>query len=189
MGIALKGTHAHDKELRKKILAAQNASAGKGQDPTYAAKGGKGGQKGKGSSKSSESKSGKGKGKSPKLPGTVCPFFQKNGACRKGASCDMVHSLPASSAQSSGGGQGGAPEGWKAPSGVAMSNPFAAFSVEIGSVEVVKAQANQVKTLSLSKPAGDKPRFSSLDEVPKDWFHLMENGPGEDSLKGVRPQG
>ncbi|CAE7521007.1 unnamed protein product [Symbiodinium microadriaticum] len=28
-----------------------------------------------------------------KPPGTVCPFFQKNGSCRKGANCDMVHTL------------------------------------------------------------------------------------------------
>ena len=31
--------------------------------------------------------------------------------------------------------------------------------------------------MSLDKPAGCKPRMSSLDDLPKDWFHLAENEP------------
>ena len=172
---------SHDKELRKKTLAAlKESGGGKGQEQTFASKGAKGSQKGKGVGKNSEGKGSKGKGKSSKPPGTVCPYFQKNGACRKGANCDMVHSLPAASSQG-----GGPPDGWRAPSGAAMNNPFAAFSVEIGSAEVVRSRPIQEKVLSLSKPAGDKPRFSSLDEVPKDWFHVVENEPGGYQYKTV----
>ena len=174
---------SHDKELRKKALAAlKESGGGKGQEQTFASKGAKGGQKGKfkGGGKNSGEKGSKGKGKSSKPPGTVCPFFQKNGACRKGANCDMAHSLPATSSQGS-----GAPDGWKAPSGAAMNNPFAAFSVEIGSAEVVGSRLVQEKVLSLSKPAGDKPRFVSLDDVPKDWFHVVENEPGGYQYKSV----
>ena len=40
-------------------------------------------------------------------PGTVCPFFAKNGSCRKGANCDMVHSLA-----TSGGNQLALPSNW-----------------------------------------------------------------------------
>ena len=171
---------SHDKELRKKVLAAAKASGGGKPEQTYAAKGGGGkGKKGasKGAGKGEKGKGSGGKGKKP--AGTVCPFFQKNGSCRKGAECDMIHSLPTT-------GQGtGPPDGWQAPSGAAMSNPFAAFSVQIGSVETVKAAALETKTLSLSKPAGDKPRFGSLDDIPKDWFHLAENEPGGYQYKSV----
>ena len=167
--------------MRKKTLAAlKESGGGKGQEQTFASKGAKGSQKGKDGGKNSSGKGSKGKGKSSKPPGTVCPYFQKNGACRKGANCDMVHSLPAASSQGS-----GPPDGWRAPSGAAMNNPFAAFSVEIGSAEVVRSRPIQEKVLSLSKPAGDKPRFSSLDEVPKDWFHVVENEPGGYQYKSV----
>lgn len=54
-----------------------------------------------------------------------------------------------------------------------MSNPFAAFSIQIGSATVKTKEKN--RALSLTKPAGDQPRFSSLDDIPKDWFHLVEN--------------
>ena len=64
-----------------------------------------------------------------------------------------------------------------------MSNPFAAFSVEIGSA-TVKSAAND-RVLSLAKPAGDRPRFSSLDDIPKDGFHLVENEAGGYQYKSV----
>ena len=63
---------------------------------------------------------------------TVCPFFAKNGSCRKGANCDMVHSLA-----TTGGNQVALPSNWgTAPSSASMSNPFAAFSIQIGSAGV-----------------------------------------------------
>ena len=116
-----------DKELRKQALAAKRGES------TLAAKGGKGGGKGGGKAGAAKAKP-KAKPKAapksaPKPPGTVCPFFQKTGSCRKGANCDMVHSLLA--------GQGQAlPANWGPPSGASMSNPFAAFSIQIGSAWV-----------------------------------------------------
>ena len=116
--------YSHDKELRKQALAAKLGES------TLAAKGGKGGGKGSGKAGAAKAKP-KAKPKaaaksSAKPPGTVCPFFQKTGSCRKGANCDMVHSLLA--------GQGQAlPTNWGPPSEASMSNPFAAFSIQIGS--------------------------------------------------------
>ena len=101
--------------------------AAKRGESTLAAKGGKGGGKGGGKAGAAKAKP-KAKPKAapksaPKPPGTVCPFFQKTGSCRKGANCDMVHSLLA--------GQGQAlPANWGPPSGASMSNPFAAFSIK-----------------------------------------------------------
>ena len=46
-----------------------------------------------------------------------------------------------------------------------MSNPFAAFSIQIGSATVKTKEKN--RALSLTKPAGDQPRFSSLDDIPR----------------------
>ena len=119
---------SHDKELRKQALAAKRGES------TLAAKGGKGG--GKGGAKATAKPKPKAKPKAAakstaKPPGTICPFFQKTGSCRKGANCDMVHSLLA--------GQGQAlPANWGPPSGASMSNPlaFAAFSIQIGSAGV-----------------------------------------------------
>ena len=171
---------SHDKELRRKTLAAmKEASGGKGTEQTYAAKGGKGSAKGKGSEKGSSGKGSPkgGKGKSSKPPGTLCPYFQKNGACRKGAECDMVHSLPASTSQ-----HAGPPDGWKAPSGAAMSNPFAAFSVQMQCYCEVRSTAAGAQ---LGQTCGDRPRFASFDDVPSDWFHLVENEAGGYQYKSV----
>ena len=91
----------------------------------------------------------------PKPPGTVCPFFQKTGSCRKGANCDTVHSLLA--------GQGQAlPANWGAPSGASMSNPFAAFSTQ------KTASVNQPSAVLGFRRAKDRAyafeaRLSSLD--------------------------
>ena len=117
---------SHDKELRKQALAAKRGES------TLAAKGGKGG--GKGGAKAAAKAKPKAKPKAAakstaKPPGTICPFFQKTGSCRKGANCDMVHRLLA--------GQGQAlPANWGPPSRASMSNPFAAFSIQIGSAGV-----------------------------------------------------
>ena len=163
---------SHDKELRKKALAAMKTSGTAKADQTLAAKGSKGK---KGSGKGAD-KQGKGKGKKP--PGTLCPFFQKNGSCRKGAECDMIHSLPATSS-SAPPSQGALPTSWGAPSGAAMSNPFAAFSVLVGDPSQISQEQKTVGVLSLDQPAGGAtPRLFSLDELPQDWFHVAENEPG-----------
>ena len=101
---------SHDKELRKQALAAKRGES------TLAAKGGKGGQKGgaKGAAKAKPKAKPKAAAKSTaKPPGTICPFFQKTGSCRKGANCDMVHQL-AGRARSSLAGQLG-PFSWERP--------------------------------------------------------------------------
>ena len=165
---------SHDKELRKQALAAKRGES------TLAAKGGKGG--GKGGAKATAKPKPKAKPKAAakstaKPPGTICPFFQKTGSCRKGANCDMVHSLLA--------GQGQAlPANWGPPSGASMSNPlaFAAFSIQIGSAGVQAGlPAADPKGGGGARPRSQEGRerpFSALDELPGDWWSLAENEPG-----------
>ncbi|OLP75785.1 hypothetical protein AK812_SmicGene44365, partial [Symbiodinium microadriaticum] len=166
---------SHDKELRKQALAAKRGES------TLAAKGGKGGGKGGGKAGATAKAKPKAKPKAaakaaPKPPGTVCPFFQKTGSCRKGANCDMVHSLLA--------GQGQAlPANWGPPSGASMSNPFAAFSIQIGSSGVqaglpVADSKGAVREHALALKKGESGRFAALDELPGDWWSLAENEPG-----------
>ncbi|CAK9002134.1 Retrovirus-related Pol polyprotein from transposon 412 [Includes: Protease [Durusdinium trenchii] len=81
--------------------------------------------------------------------------------------------------------------------GAAMNNPFAAFSVVIGGVvgsagavsrfeSGAATQPPQVLSLEQpSNPADGKSRFTSLDDLPKDWFHLAENEPGGYQYKTV----
>ena len=97
----------------------------------------------------------------------------------------MVHALSTRVVQGTEQQPGALPSTWAAPSGAAMATPFAAFSVQIGSAEVVKVCPDGSQTLSLAKPAGGKPRLASLDEVPSDWFHLAENESGGYQYKTV----
>ena len=154
--------------------------AAKRGESTLAAKGGKGGGKGGGKAGAAAKAKPKAKPKAaakaaPKPPGTVCPFFQKTGSCRKGANCDMVHSLLA--------GQGQAlPANWGPPSGASMSNPFAAFSIQIGSAGV-QAGRRAFRPLTRRARCGSTPLLSrraraALDELPGDWWSLAENEPG-----------
>ena len=94
---------SHDKELRKKVLAEMKSKS----DSTLTSKGGKGKGRGKGKGK------GGGKTNNKGSDGRrICPFFQRNGSCKKGAGCDMVHALPAASSNSAGNSQaGGIPDG------------------------------------------------------------------------------
>ena len=107
---------SHDKELRRKEL--EKKGKGKGSD-SYPAKGdGKGG---KGKGKGGKGKAGDAKKKKSEKQR---PYFAKNGACKKGADCDMSHVLATDvGATGSGGGQGSAPSGWAAPSGNSVLNP------------------------------------------------------------------
>ncbi|CAK9038733.1 Uncharacterized protein SCF082_LOCUS22748, partial [Durusdinium trenchii] len=78
---------SHDKELRRREL--EKKGAGK-----YPANGdGKGKQDERGGGKGNAKKGGDDKGK-PK-EGKQRPFFAKKGFCKKGAACDMVHLLTA----------------------------------------------------------------------------------------------
>ena len=128
--------YSHDKKLRKRALTARR-EAGHQQTLATTKGGGKAGGKGGGKTGKPKAKAkAKAKAKSNKAgakpPGTVCPFFAKNGLCRKGANCDMVHSLATSI-----GSQLALPSNWgTALWGASMSNPVAAFSIQIGSVGV-----------------------------------------------------
>ena len=88
----------------------------------------------------------------------------------------MVHSLLA--------GQGQAlPANWGPPSGASMSNPFAAFSIQIGSSGVQAGlpaadPKGAVREHALALKKGESGRFSALDELPGDWWSLAENEPG-----------
>ena len=160
---------SHDKELRKKVLAEMKSKS----DSTLTSKGGKGKGRGKGKGK------GGGKTNNKGSDGRrICPFFQRNGSCKKGAGCDMVHALPAASSNSAGNSQaGGIPDGWSAPTGgPSAANPFASFSVVIGDE---KPDLPRNSAVLASAPAADKKQpFTSLDQIPSDWFQVVENERG-----------
>ena len=166
---------SHDKELRRKEL--EKKGKGKGSD-SYPAKGdGKGG---KGKGKGGKGKAGDAKKKKSEKQ---CPYFAKNGVCKKGADCDMSHVLATDvGATGSGGGQGSAPSGWAAPSGNSVLNPFAAFCVVTGGLE--QAQPAGADVVFASAPRSSSPGvpkkgpFTELDELPKDWWHVVPNEPG-----------
>ncbi|CAK9039750.1 unnamed protein product [Durusdinium trenchii] len=80
------------------------------------------------------------------------------------------------------GGQGSAPSGWAAPSGNSVLNPFAAFCVVTGGLE--QAQPAGADVVFASAPRSSSPGvpqkgpFTELDELPKDWWHVVPNEPG-----------
>ena len=90
----------------------------------------------------------------------------------------MVHSLLA--------GQGQAlPANRGPPSGASMSNPFAAFSIQIGSAGVQAGlpaadSKGAVREHALALKKGESGRFAALDELLffPDWWSLAENEPG-----------
>ena len=64
-----------------------------------------------------------------------------------------------------------------------MSNPFAAFSIQIGSAGVQAGlpaadPKGAVREHALALKKGESGRFSGLDELPGDWWSLAENEPG-----------
>ena len=181
---------SHDKELRKRELAKKGGgkgSQGGGSAATQSAlpakgtgKGKKGG-KGKGDQKSKGSQNKKDK---------PCPFFAKKGACKKGANCDMSHALVASSSPA--GQPAQMPAGWAAPSGAAMANPFAAFMVitgKPGSNDISKGPAGSDSVLA-SDPRPDRSSqekgfLTELDQLPSDWWQVVENERGGYQYKTV----
>jgi len=178
---------SHDKELRKKAL--EQKGKGKGSQDAYPAKG-----TGKGKGKSKGGGKGDSKGKAPK-PGKSekpCPFFAKNGACKKGDACDMSHSLPTStSAGASAGSNNSLPSGWSAPSGAGLANPFAAFTVvtcgpnDPAPKPAVAAAVLAAATRPEQNPKSKADVFTSLDQLPKDWWKVVENERGGYQYKTV----
>ena len=64
-----------------------------------------------------------------------------------------------------------------------MSNPFAAFSIQIGSAGVQAGlpaadPKGAVREHALALKKGESGRFAALDELPGDWWSLAENEPG-----------
>ena len=64
-----------------------------------------------------------------------------------------------------------------------MSNPFAAFSIQIGSAGVQAGlpaadPKGAVREHALALKKGEGGRFAALDELPGDWWSLAENEPG-----------
>ena len=176
--------YSHDKELRKQALADRSSASGSASYAASSGAGPKGGGKAKAKAKASPKGGGKGTGGKPK----ICPFFAKNGSCKKGANCDMVHSLPVAPSA------GALPSTWTPPSSASMANPFAAFSIQVGSAGISLAannhvgstpqmsssvsQGHAVHSLPLEKATPNSGKLMSLDELPQDWWHIAENEAG-----------
>ena len=151
---------------------------------------GKGKQDKKGGGKGNAKKGGDDKGK-PK-EGKQCPFFAKKGFCKKGAECDMVHSLTATTAAGEGS-VGALPAGWGALSGAHLTNPFGAFVVVSGKPVSAcpESVANAVHATVFRADAGQPAKgemkgfFTELDQLPKDWWKVVENERGGYQYKTV----
>ncbi|CAJ1456426.1 unnamed protein product [Effrenium voratum] len=143
--------YSHDKELRKKALAEKKQHA--------------------------ESGSGKYDGKSKKE--VLCPFFRKNGACKKGSGCDMLHALVIG--EETGRTQGVATQQSLAmgpkPDASSLINPFAALSVTIGEYSNSEVISGGVLKTSPSNGGGG-PGIAELDDLPKDWWEVVQNESG-----------
>ena len=183
---------SHDKELRKRALEKKGNGKGGAHD-AYPAKNsgyrtdGKGKGKGKGKNKGPPKEQKQGKSQKP------CPFFFKKGACKKGDACDMSHALVATNTGAVGADTSGVPAGWGAPSGSsALKNPFGAFIVVTcgPGQDAVKSPSIGASVITAStRPSPDgKGRqevFTSLDQLPKDWWHMVENDRGGYQYKTV----
>ena len=175
---------SHDKELRRKELEKKGKGKGSGQE-SYPAKGsGKGKYDKKPAAKADPKKKGD-KGRKSDKP---CPYFLKKGACKKGANCDMSHTLVAGTTQS----VSQMPSGWSsAPSGSAISNPFGAFMIvtDNPSEKLPESKSSRAVLASVfraSAPEEQKSEyFTELDQLPKDWWKVMPNEAGGYQYKTV----
>ncbi|CAJ1448996.1 unnamed protein product, partial [Effrenium voratum] len=146
--------YSHDKELRKKALAEKKQHA-----------------------ESGSVLAGKYDGKSKKE--VLCPFFRKNGACKKGSGCDMLHALVIG--EETGRTQGVATQQSLAmgpkPDASSLINPFAALSVTIGEYSNSEVISGGVLKTSPSNGGGG-PGIAELDDLPKDWWEVVQNESG-----------
>ena len=178
--------YSHDKELRKKALAEKKQHAESGSVLAVKGEGkgkgdqkgkGKGTGKGKGDSKGKSGSKGKYDGKSKKE--VLCPFFRKNGACKKGSGCDMLHALVIG--EETGRTQGVATQQSLAmgpkPDASSLINPFAALSVTIGEYSNSEVISGGVLKTSPSNGGGG-PGIAELDDLPKDWWEVVQNESG-----------
>ncbi|CAJ1448521.1 unnamed protein product [Effrenium voratum] len=120
---------------------------------------------------------GKYDGKSKKE--VLCPFFRKNGACKKGSGCDMLHALVIG--EETGRTQGVATQQSLAmgpkPDASSLINPFAALSVTIGEYSNSEVISGGVLKTSPSNGGGG-PGIADLDDLPKDWWEVVQNESG-----------
>ena len=187
--------YSHDKELRKRELERlkQQGKGGQGggaqpSSSALPAKGGGKGGKGPKPKAKAEPKKQAERSDKPDKSQKQCPFFAKRGACKKGDSCDMSHTLAASTAASS---SGTMPAGWGAPSGAAMNNPFAAFSVVVaqpGQSEIEDDGAGKVSVFATEpRPSGQSngQPFTELDQLPQDWWKVVQNEKGGYQYKTI----
>ena len=178
--------YSHDKELRKKALAEKKQHAESGSVLAVKGEGkgkgdqkgkGKGTGKGKGDSKGKSGSKGKYDGKSKKE--VLCPFFRKNGACKKGSGCDMLRALVIG--EETGRTQGVATQQSLAmgpkPDASSLINPFAALSVTIGECSNSEVISGGVLKTSPSNGGGG-PGIAELDDLPKDWWEIVQNESG-----------
>ena len=147
------------------VLAVKGEGKGKGDQKGK----GKGTGKGKGDSKGKSGSKGKYDGKSTKE--VLCPFFRKNGACKKGSGCGMLHALVIG--EETGRTQGVATQQSLAmgpkPDASSLINPFAALSVTIGEYSNSEVISGGVLKTSPSNGGGG-PGIAELDDLPKDWW-------------------
>ena len=165
---------------------------GKGNQDAYPAKGS---GKGKGKSKGGGKGDSKGKAQKPGKSEKPCPFFAKNGACKKGDACDMSHALPTSTSVGATGSNRALPSGasgWSAPDGAGLTNPFAAFTVVTcgpnGPVPPKPAVAAAVLAAATRPDQSSKSKtdvFTGLDQLPKDWWKVVDNERGGYQYKTV----
>ena len=182
---------SHDKEFRKRELQ-RLKQQGKGGESTAAYQ--QGSLPAKGTPKGGKNQKGTGKGKAdpkkkpakdekgPDKSQKQCPFCAKKGACKKGDNCDMSHTLITAPAASG----SGMPSGWGAPSGAAMTNPFAAFSVVVEGPKEAAGIAGKVYATEPRPKGGQGSHpFTELDQLPADWWKVVQNERGGYQYKTI----
>ena len=189
---------SHDKDLRKRELERKGGGKGNGQESYPAKGGGKKGGKSKASLKAGAKKDGKGQHQ-PRKSDRPCPYFLKKGACKKGDACDMSHSLVATpgagpetvNRTNVAASSNQLPAGWGAPSGSGLANPFGAFMVVTcgpGQDAVGKPAVAAAVLASAARVEGSEKKkelFTNLDQLPKDWWHVVDNDKGGYQYKTV----
>ena len=104
----------------------------------------------------------------------------------------MSHSLPTAPAVGQSGNSSGSVLGWNSgPSGAGLTNPFAAFTVvavkpgEDSPGSAVAAAVFAAGTRSVGEDGGASKALTSLDEIPKAWWKVVENERGGYQYKTV----
>ena len=105
----------------------------------------------------------------------------------------MVHLLTATTTAAGEGSVGALPAGWGALSGAHLTNPFGAFVIVSGKPVSAcpESVANAVHATVFRADAGQPAKgemkgfFTELDQLPKDWWKVVENERGGYQYKTV----